>query len=201
MDPYLATGLAMCAIILISIAGTSYLAVFFTRRAKADVARLLNPLAALLEDGSANVDDAEVTGRYEGALVFGRMARAAAGTVTIWQTDVIDSAGGESWNFVYSRANPRKPVTDAEIDIVTDAPVLRTWLQSWTVEMIAPIAPLEHDWVQVEYSAESGIVRVAHPIRNRNQIPPPADFQRDLTFAIHIGDQNRSRQQGASDAE
>lgn len=107
MNPYVATGLAMCLVILIALIGTGYLAVYFTRRAKADVERLITPLAEMI-NGEANVDDAEVTGRWKDTMVIGRMANAAAGTVTMWQTDLIDSAGGEAWNFVYSRPNLKK---------------------------------------------------------------------------------------------
>ena len=52
MNPYLATAIAMCAIVLISLAGTAYLAAMFNRRAKADMRARLDPLAAAI-DGTA----------------------------------------------------------------------------------------------------------------------------------------------------
>lgn len=195
MNPYVATGLAMCAVIFIALVGTGYLAVYFTRRAKADVERLITPLAESLDEGVGDAEEAQVTGKYHGTLVFGRMARAAAGTVTLWQTDLIDSAGGVGWNFVYSRPNPKKVDAEAEIDIITDSAVIRSWLETWTVESIASLQPLETDWVQVEYTPESGIVRVARPIKGRNQIPPPESFLSDLTFAEDVGQRNRALQQ------
>ena len=104
MNPYVATGLVMCLVILIALIGTGYLAVYFTRRAKADVERMLTPLAELIE-GEADVDEAEVKGKWKGTIAQGRMANAGAGTVTLWQSDIIDAAGGEGWNFVYSSTN------------------------------------------------------------------------------------------------
>lgn len=194
MNPYVATGLAMCLVILIALIGTAYLAVYFTRRAKADVLRLLTPLAELTV-GEADVDEAEVKGTWKGTIVQGRMANAAAGTVTLWQSDLIDSAGGTGWNFVYSRPNPKKKDPAEEIEIVTESPEMRSWLETWSVEDIAPIQPQETDWVQVEYLPDAGTVRVARPIKGRNQIPTADAFASDLDFAYKTGAENRQRQE------
>lgn len=201
MNPYVATGLAMCLVILIALVGTAYLAVYFTRRAKADVLRLLTPLAELT-DGEADVDEAEVQGRWKDTIVQGRMANAAAGTVTLWQSDLIDSAGGAYWNFVYSRPNAKKERPE-EIEIVTESAELRSWLETWTAEDISPIQPQETDWVQVEYAPDGGYIRIARPIKGRNQIPAPDAFRSDLDFAHRIGGENRQRQETlkAEDAE
>lgn len=200
MNPYIATGLAMCLVILLALFGTGYLAVYFTRRAKADVEKLLAPLAEMT-NGEADVEEAEVTGRWRDTLVQGRMAGAAAGTVTLWQSDLVDSAGGVGWNYVYSKPNPKKKNPDAEIDIITDAPHLRSWLETWTVQDLAPIEPEATDWVQVEYSPAAGTIRVARPIRGRNGIPSSEAFARDLDFAAAIGARNRELQQSHSTGE
>lgn len=195
MNPYIATGLAMCLVVVISLIGTAYLAVYFTRRAKADVKRLLTPLAELT-DGEADVDEAEVSGKWKDTIVQGRMANAAAGTVTMWQSDLIDSAGGEDWNFVYSRPNQKKERPE-EIEIVTESAELRSWLETWTVEDIAPIQPGTTDWVQVEYSADGGYIRIARPIQGRNGIPAPDAFASDLDFAHRVGAENRQLQEAS----
>lgn len=194
MNPYLATGLAMCLVILIALIGTGYLAVYFTRRAKADVQLKLAPLAELIE-GEADVEEAEVSGRWKDTIVKGRMAGAAAGTVTLWQSDLIDAAGGEDWNFVYSRPNPKKKDPAEEIEIVTEAAGLRSWLETWSVDDIAPVQPGATDWVQVEYSPEGGYIRVARPIQGRNGIPEPEAFSADLDFAHEVGTRNRQLQE------
>lgn len=193
MNPYIATGLVMCAVVLVALIGTGYLAVYFTRRAKKDVEQLLTPLMELT-GGKMDVDEAEVTGTWNGTIVQGRMAKAAAGTVTLWQSDLIDSAGGEEWNYVYSRPNPKKKNPDAEIDIVTESEAIRIMLERWTVEMLEPISPNGTDWVQVEYSPERGGIRIARPMHGRNAIPKPDVFQRDLEFAESIGHENRAMQ-------
>lgn len=189
----------MCLVILVATVGTAYLAVYFTRRAKADVQRMLTPLAELT-DGEADVDEAEVNGKWKDTIVQGRMANAAAGTVTLWQSDLIDSAGGKTWNFVYSRPNAKKERPE-EIEIVTESSELRTWLETWTAEDITPIQPHETDWVQVEYSPEGGYVRIARPIKGRNEIPTPEAFESDLNFAHGIGAENRQLQEAMKTEE
>lgn len=194
MNPYVATGLAMCLVILVALVGTGYLAVYFTRRAKADVERLLLPLAERI-DGEADIEEAQVEGRWNRTLAQGRMASAAAGTVRLWQTDLIDSAAGIGWNFVYSRPNPKKKNPDAEIDIVTESEPIRSWLESWSIDELEPIRPSETDWVQVEYSPSAGYIRVARPMHGRNDIPAPEAFVADLAFAEQIGNRNRVMQE------
>ncbi len=194
MNPYVLAGLAMCLVILVALVGTGYLAVYFTRRAKADLERLLVPLAERI-GGEADVEEAQVEGRWNRTLAQGRMARAAAGTVTLWQTDLIDAAAGSGWNFVYSRPNPKKKNPEAEIEIVTESGPLRTWLESWTVEDLQPIRPNETDWVQVEYLPEAGYIRIARPMHGRNDIPTPEAFVADLEFAEQVGDRNRTMQE------
>ena len=184
----------MCLVILIALFGTGYLAVYFTRRAKADLERLLVPLAASI-DGESDIDEAEVKGKFNGTIVEGRMAGAAAGTVTLWQTDLIDAAGGAAWNFVYSRPNPKKKNPEEEIEIVTESAPIRAWLETWTVHDLELIRPAETDWVQVEYNPEAGRIRVARPIHGRNGIPHPEAFGFDLVFAENVGKLNRARQE------
>lgn len=194
MNPYVATGLAMCLVIFIALAGTAYLAVYFTRRAKADLERLLVPLAESIS-GEVDVEEAEVQGKWSGTIAQGRMASAAAGTVRLWQSDIIDAAAGAGWNYVYSRPNPKKKNPDAEIDIVTESASVRAWLETWTVDDLAPIRPEATDWVQVEYSPEAGFIRIARPMHGRNDIPSPESFAADLGFAERIGDRNRALQE------
>ena len=74
MNPYLATAIAMCAIVLISLAGTAYLAMVFNRKAKVDLQERLGPLAQAI-DGAVDVEDAKVEGRYRGQIAIGRMVQ------------------------------------------------------------------------------------------------------------------------------
>lgn len=184
----------MCLVIFIALFGTGYLAVYFTRRAKADLQRLLVPLAERI-GGEADIEDAHVQGKWNRTIAQGRMASAAAGTVRLWQSDLIDAAAGAGWNYVYSRPNPKKKNPDAEIDIVTESAPIRAWLETWTLDDLAPIRPDATDWVQVEYSPDAGYVRIARPMHGRNDIPAPEAFAADLEFAEEIGNRNRALQE------
>lgn len=182
----------MCMVIGVALIGTAYLAVFFTRRAKADLEKLLAPLAEYL-DGEADVEEATVSGRWNNTLAIGRMAGAAGGTVRVWQVDLIDSAGGDAWNYVYSR--PKKNQTEPVIDIVTDNAVIAERLKRIDGETIEILRPEATDWVQVEYNPEGGYVRVARPMHGRNDIPGVERFETDLQFLKEIGDENRTLQE------
>lgn len=182
----------MCLVIGVSLIGTAYLAMYFTRRAKADLEGLLAPLADFL-DGETNVEDATVSGRWCGTFVTGRMAGAAGGTVRVWQVDLIDSAGGEDWNFVYSR--PKRNQVEPVIDVVTEDPAIAEHLRRVDRTTIEVLRPDATDWVQVEYSAEGGYVRVARPMHGRNDIPGVERFEQDLRFLQAIGDENRAMQE------
>lgn len=197
MNPYVLTGLAMCMIIVIALVGTSYLAVYFTRRAKADLERLLTPLAASI-DGDVDVEEAEVRGSWDGNLVSARMANAAAGTVRIFQVDMVDAAGGTGWNYVYSR--PRKDVPEPEIEFISDDVSLRDELPSLAQEPIATLEPNERDWLQVEYNPEAGHVRLARPIKGRNEIPGTGRFEADLAYLATICNENRAAQERRRDS-
>lgn len=186
------TGLAMCLVIGVALVGTAYLAMYFTRRAKADLEALLTPLADYL-DGEVDLENASVSGRWDGTLAMARMAGAAGGTVRVWQVDLIDSAGGDAWNYVYSR--PKKSRPEPEIDIVTDNAAIAERLRRVDRETIAPLEPEATDWVQVEYNPEGGYVRAARPMHGRNDIPGVERFERDLRFLQRVGDENRALQE------
>ena len=93
MNPYLATGLAMCAIGLISIVLTAYLAAHMNRKAKADLSARLQPLADKI-DGELQAEEVTVTGHWNGHIAEGRMANALDGPGRVFFTRVVDSAGG-----------------------------------------------------------------------------------------------------------
>ena len=192
MDPYLATALAMCAIVFIALAGTAWLAVYFNRRAKADLERLLTPLAEIV-GGSVNVDDAEVRGSYCRNLVMARMANAAAGTVRLFRIDMIDAAGGEPWSFLWTR--PRKGATAPRVEFTSEHPEVRHHLELLREEALAPLKPLASDWIHLEYNPEAGHVRFERPMRSRNEIPDPETFRAQLDYLCALADANRALQE------
>ena len=192
MNPYVLTGLAMCLIIVVALVGTSYLAVYFTRRAKADLERLLTPLAEMI-GGEADLDEAEVKGTWQGNLVMARMANAAAGTVRLFQIDMIDAAGGTGWNYVYSR--PRKDHPEPEIEFISDRPEIQGALDGLQMGALEALLPNDREWLQLEYSPEAGHIRLARPMKGRNEIPAPERFGIDLDFLVKLCDENRRLQQ------
>lgn len=194
VNPYVMTGLAMCLVIGVALVGTAYLAVYFTRRAKADLEKLLTPLANHL-DGEVDLENASISGTWNGTIAMARMAGAAGGTVRVWQVDLIDAAGGDAWNYVYSRPKPKRNQVEPEIDIVTENPDIAGRLGAIDRATIEPIQPDATDWVQVEYNPVGGYVRVARPMHGRNDIPGVERFEVDLRFLQEIGDENRALQQ------
>lgn len=191
------TGLAMCLVIGVALVGTAYLAVYFTRRAKADLELLLTPLAEHI-DGEVDLENASVNGKWNGTIAMARMAGAAGGTVRVWQVDLIDAAGGHAWNYVYSRPKVKRNQVDPVIDIVTENPEIAGYLGKIDRVTIEPLQPDATDWVQVEYNPEGGYVRVARPMHGRNDIPGVERFETDLRFLQQIGDENRALQERLS---
>ena len=62
MSSYIWFGLAMVAVVVVSLLVTGNLAAMFNERAKADLKKALEPLATQL-DGTTNIESAEVAGR------------------------------------------------------------------------------------------------------------------------------------------
>lgn len=189
MNPYLAAGLALVGMIIIATILTSYLAVYFTRKAKEDLREHLTPLAAAVQ-GEANVNDAVVCGARHGTHVYGRMAAEAAGTVRVWQTDIMDAAGGHPWTFVWAR--PRKQEISPRVTIEAPDADLRAMLEGWTAESLQPLRPAAADWLQLHYDPAGGYVRLVRPMSGRNDIPTADHFLQEIDWLIAVGDQNRS---------
>jgi hypothetical protein len=181
----------MCGVLLVAVIGTAYLAVYFNRRAKADLERLLTPLAELI-NGEVDLDEAEISGSFEGNLVMARMANAAAGTVRLFQVDLIDAAGGFSWNFIYSR--PRKEETP-RIEFESKQPDIRRQLTSLAESRLALLHPSATDWIQLEYSPDAGHVRFARPMKSRNEIPDNDRFAQYLQYLVALANENRALQE------
>ena len=192
MNPYVVTGLVMCGVVLVALIGTAYLAVYFNRRAKADLERLMTPLAGVI-DGEVDLDEAEVKGTYQGNHVMARMANAAAGTVRLFQIDMIDAAGGVGWNFVYSR--PRKEETVPRVEFESKVVDIRNHLATLAEARLSPLNPNATEWIQLEYSPDAGYVRFARPMRGRNEIPDADRFEHYLGYLVELGDTNRALQE------
>lgn len=190
MNPYLAVTLVMCGVIFLALAATAYMAVYFTRRAKADLHQALTPLAAVL-DGEADIEEARVQGRYAGKLAFGRMAHAEGGPVRVFQTEVIDAAGGEKWLYV---AYPARGTTEFR----PEGSPMRQRLEPLDRPDLAMTLGVSSEWFQLEYSPVGGYVRLTMPMSTRKDIPAGADFRRQLALLDELSDRNRVMQEGVA---
>lgn len=189
MDPYLAFGLAMCVIVLISLAGTAYLAAMFNRRAKADLLARLAPLAEII-DGEVNLEEASVAGRYRGQLAYGRMVSAQGGMGRLFNVEIVDSAGGDAWEWSsLPEKNLPQPVRTFEGDPNLERRLGVDW---------AALATVVPDDLKQRfgflYDPSAGMVRLSRSMTGRNDIPDPATFTRQLDALIELGVANRAAQ-------
>lgn len=189
MDPYLAFGLAMCAIVLVSLAGTAYLAAMFNRRAKADLRERLTPLAAVI-DGEADIEEASVSGRYKGQLAYGKMVSAQGGMGRLFNVEIVDSAGGNRWEW---SSLPEKNVPEPVRTFEGGADLEQRLGADWPA--LAAVVP--HDKKQrfgFIYDPAAGMVRLSRSMEGRNDIPDPGTFTRQLDALIDLGVANRAAQ-------
>ena len=191
MNPYLATALAMCAIVLISLAGTAYLAAMFNRRAKADMQARLDPLAAAIE-GTADVEEARVDGRYNGQIAMGRVSNAPGGFGRLFHVELVDSAGGEKWE--WSSLPQKKP--PALIRTFEGVPGLEQRLGIDFSEVAKVLPNDEQERFGFIYDPDAGMMRLTREMRTRLDIPDAETFLRQLATLQDLGEANRRAQAG-----
>ena len=193
MNPYLATAIAMCVIVLLSLAGTAYLAAVFNRRAKSDLLARLEPLAAAI-DGAADVDEARVEGRFNGQIAIGRVANAPGGFGRLFHVELVDSAGGVPWEWSSLPDKKGPGLTRAfEGDPALHERLLA--LADIDFEEAATVVP--DDRAQrfgFLYDPAAGMIRLTREMRTRLDIPDAETFTRQLETLQRIGEANRRAQ-------
>lgn len=195
MNPYLSTAIAMCAIAIIAIVLTAYLAAHMNRKAKADLSARLQPLADKI-GGDLQAEEVTVSGRWKGHIAEGRMANALDGPGRVFFTRIMDPAGGEKW--VWTSSSPRKPDDPREIKFECKAsPELCATFESELPSFFEDLLKMP-GWTRVEYDPEAGHVRLTKPMLTRNDIPSPELFERQLDALVSIADYNREHVQVAS---
>jgi hypothetical protein len=194
LDPYLAFGLAMCVIVLISLAGTAYLAAMFNRRAKADLRDKLVPLAEVI-DGDADLEEATVSGRYRGQLAYARMVSAQGGMGRLFNVEIVDAAGGTRWEWSsLPEKNQPAPARTFEGD-----PALEQRLGVDWAELASVVPDDSKQRFGFLYDPGAGMVRLSRAMSGRNDIPDPATFTRQLDALIALGNANRAAQASTDD--
>ncbi len=196
MNPYVLFALAMCGIVLLSLIATAYLAARFNRAAKRDLAAAFEPLAGII-DGEIDLEEARVVGRYAGHIASGSVVRAPNTMGRLFLTEIIDSAGGESWSFTRDRASRAGDIA-APVSFNTAA-AIETVYVSQTRELNDALAGSDGAH-RLEYDASAGALRLSRPMRARRDIPPTAAFKSALDILVTIGPVNRGVQ-GAPDAD
>ena len=191
MNPYLATAIAMCAIVLISLAGTAYLAALFNRRAKADMRARLDPLAAAI-DGTADVEEARLEGRYNGQIAIGRVSNAPGGFGRLFHVELVDSAGGEKWE--WSSLPQKKPPALIRTFEGDSALQERLGIDFPAVAKVVPND--EQERFGFIYDPEAGMMRLTREMRTRLDIPDAETFLRQLATLQELGEANRRAQAG-----
>jgi hypothetical protein len=182
----------MCLVAILSIAATAYLAVFFNRRAKADLTAALEPLAALIE-GEMDLEEAEVIGRFDGQHVKARMANASEGPGRVWQAELLDAAGGIGW--VYTSSLPKGESTEPRVEFASKDPELQHKLPALAPDEVTGVADPTHERFRLEYNPESGFLRFIVPMVNRRDIPDVEKLTKQLIYLVKLGDQNRAVQE------
>ena len=192
MNPYVSFGLAMCAIVFLALFATSYMAVYFNRRAKTDLLAALLPLAIELQ-GTVEIDEATATGTYRGQLSNGKVTNVGRGPGRVFETRLIDGAGGSLWKW-----------TATWPKIGLDPSAIETKFESQDESLEAKISQDLHTvtlklltapgWLQFAYDPQAGSVMMTTPMRTRRDIPTRPVFH-DWLEALHaLADVNRSKQ-------
>ena len=190
MNPYVSFGLAMCAIVSISLFLTAYMAVVFNRRAKADMLEALTPLANLL-DGEVDLDEARAAGRYKGHIAEGRAANATEGPGRVFLTTVIDGAGGNPWTFTARR--PKEAERPVAVTLIGPSePSDQAFSES--VGGVALPLLTAPGWLRIVYDPTPGHVELSRPMATRRDIPAPKTFEAQLDALVAIAGINRARQ-------
>jgi hypothetical protein len=191
VNPYLATAIAMCVIVLLSLAGTAYLAAVMNKRARSDLLARLEPLAAVI-DGAADVAEARVEGRYRGQIAIGRVSNAPGGFGRLFHVELVDSAGGVPWEWS-SLPDKKGPGLTRTFEGVPE--VKARLLSDIDFEEVATVVP--DDRAQrfgFLYDPAAGMIRLTREMRTRLDIPDAETFTRQLETLHRIGEANRRAQ-------
>lgn len=190
MNPYLSFSIAMCAVVIIALAGTAYLAAYFNRRSKTDMENALTPLAEVV-DGEIEVEEGRVKGRYDGQLAEAKVSTMPGGMSRVFLVSIVESAGGKPWEWTLTRS--KEPGGPDESRFKEDIPGV--------TEKIEPLpSPIKNDpdmegiWFRVAYDPKSGMLSLTRPMRVRRDIPGPDAFRRYLDSLIAAAAKNREVQ-------
>jgi hypothetical protein len=127
------------------------------------------------------------------------MTNAAEGPGRVFQTEVVDAAGGCGWD--YTSSPPRREGGEPRVEFASERADLRELLPSLKEDAVRSIADPLRERFRLEYDPDAGVVRLTRPMRTRRDIPGAAIFDRQLAYLSELGDENRAAQQCVPDGE
>lgn len=192
MNPYVSFALAMCAIVFIALLATGYMAAYFNRKAKSDLLNALTPLALEL-GGEVNLDDAAASGAYRGHLSGGKVTNVGRGPGRVFETKLIDGAGGAKWKWTASWPKTGTDESAVETELATPSSVLESSLAPALNTATAALLK-GPGWLQFEYDPAPGHLLLTTPMRTRRDIPTAPVFRGWLETLYNLADVNRSAQ-------
>jgi hypothetical protein len=192
VNPYVSFGLAMCAIVFLALFATSYMAVYFNRRAKADLLSALTPLALEL-NGQVEIDEATATGVYRGHLSSGKVTNVGRGPARVFETRLVDGAGGKPWKWTATWPKIGLDASAIETAFESGDPSLEPALAPASQELTAELLKAP-GWLQFQYDPEAGNLMLTTPMRTRRDIPTQPVFHEWLESLYRLANVNRSAQ-------
>jgi hypothetical protein len=153
----------------------------------------LDPLAAAIE-GTADVEEARVDGRYNGQIAIGRVSNAPGGFGRLFHVELVDSAGGEKWE--WSSLPQKKP--PALIRTFEGDSALEQRLGIDFPEVAKVVPNDEQERFGFIYDPDAGMMRLTREMRTRLDIPDGETFLRQLATLQDLGEANRRAQEGLS---
>jgi hypothetical protein len=199
VNPYVSFALAMCAIVFLALFATSYMAVYFNRRAKADLLSALTPLALEL-NGQVEIDEATAAGVFRGHLSSGKVANIGRGPGRVFETRLVDGAGGNRWKWTATWPKIGLDSSATETSFESADASLELALSSINTELTGELLKAP-GWLQFQYDPEAGNIMMTTPMRTRRDIPTQPVFHDWLEALYRLADVNRSAQARGSAPE
>ena len=151
----------MCAILFLALADTSYLAVYFNRKAKEDLEAALTPLAEVIE-GEIDLDEATISGRYSGHLTSAKVSTLPGGMGRVFLISLIDGAGGDPWQWTLTRSKEAGTPPGGSFD---SEPAGLSEIVGPQLHTMVDDPSLADAWFRVDYDPEAGHVQLTRPMR------------------------------------
>ena len=180
----------MCVILILALAGTSYLAVYFNRKAKEDLEAALTPLAEVIE-GEIDLDEATISGRYNSHLTSAKVATLPGGMGRVFLISLIDGAGGDPWQWTLTRSKEAGVPPTGSFDV---EPMGLSEVAGSELQTMIDDPSLAEAWFRLAYDPAAGHVQLTRPMRNRRDIPSVETFRRLLDSLYGIAGSNRAVQ-------